>query len=119
MKKKSLHIKAFQSLFSLSFSLHIRMGFKTEAKGVTLTVNTGALLELPKHQSSVVASSKVATLPPAVKASLPILFYCIASIVMTVTNKYVVSGDFNMVFFLLTVQVRMNNEMEKKGVNDD
>lgn len=95
------------------------MGFKTEAKGVTLTVNTGALLELPKHQSSVVASSKVATLPPAVKASLPILFYCIASIVMTVTNKYVVSGDFNMVFFLLTVQVRMNNEMEKKGVNDD
>ncbi|KAG0802355.1 hypothetical protein G6F22_000346 [Rhizopus arrhizus] len=80
------------------------MGFKTEAKGVTLTVNTGALLELPKHQSSVVASSKVATLPPAVKASLPILFYCIASIVMTVTNKYVVSGDFNMVFFLLTVQ---------------
>jgi GDP-mannose transporter len=68
---------------------------------VPLTVNTNSMLELPS--ASVVASNKV-ILPPIVKTGLPIFTYCIASIVMTVTNKYVVSGDFNMVFFLLTVQ---------------
>lgn len=36
---------------------------------------------------------------------LPILSYCGASIMMTVTNKYVLSGyDFNLNFFLLCVQ---------------
>jgi GDP-mannose transporter len=36
----------------------------------------------------------------------PILAYCGSSILMTVTNKYVLSGlDFNLNFFLLTVQV--------------
>lgn len=36
----------------------------------------------------------------------PILSYCGASILMTVTNKYVLSGyDFNLNFFLLCVQV--------------
>lgn len=69
---------------------------------VSLTVNTGSILELPP-QSSLVASKKV-SLSPVLKAGLPILTYCIASIVMTVTNKFVVSGDFNMVFLLLTVQ---------------
>ncbi|KAL1923182.1 uncharacterized protein VTP21DRAFT_9558 [Calcarisporiella thermophila] len=40
-----------------------------------------------------------------VDASLPIFCQCAASILMTVTNKYVVSGtDFNMNFFLLAVQ---------------
>jgi GDP-mannose transporter len=68
---------------------------------VSLTVNTNNILELPS--ASVVASKKV-SLPPLVKAGLPIFTYCIASIVMTVTNKFVVSGDFNMVFFLLTIQ---------------
>lgn len=71
---------------------------------VSLTVNTGNALELPTT-SSLVASKKV-SLSPALKAGLPILTYCVASIVMTVTNKFVVSGDFNMVFFLLTVQVK-------------
>ncbi|CEG63886.1 Putative GDP-mannose transporter [Rhizopus microsporus] len=83
------------------------MGFVRQEKGqsITLTVNTGNLLELPNNnQSSVVASNKVSSVSPAVKAGLPIFSYCIASIVMTVTNKYVVSGDFNMVFLLLTVQ---------------
>lgn len=70
---------------------------------VSLTVNTGNLLELPTS-SSIVASKKV-TMSPALKAGLPIATYCVASIVMTVTNKFVVSGDFNMVFFLLTIQV--------------
>ncbi|CAG8454566.1 4316_t:CDS:2 [Ambispora leptoticha] len=37
--------------------------------------------------------------------ALPILSYCGASILMTVTNKYVLSGyDFNMNFLLLTIQ---------------
>jgi hypothetical protein len=38
--------------------------------------------------------------------TLPILTYCAASILMTVTNKYVLSGyDFNMNFLLLGIQV--------------
>jgi GDP-mannose transporter len=37
---------------------------------------------------------------------LPILSYCAASILMTVANKYVLSGyDFNLNFFLCMVQV--------------
>ncbi|KAI8967347.1 hypothetical protein BDF20DRAFT_829708 [Mycotypha africana] len=56
------------------------------------------------QQSTVVATSKV-QLSPAVRAALPIASYCFASILMTVTNKYVLSGyDFNMNFLLLTVQ---------------
>ena len=36
-----------------------------------------------------------------------VLAYCGSSIMMTVTNKYVLSGvDFNLPFFLLCVQVR-------------
>ncbi|KAF8472491.1 hypothetical protein BDZ91DRAFT_435510 [Kalaharituber pfeilii] len=46
--------------------------------------------------------------PPAAVINspiLPILSYCGASILMTVTNKYVLSGyDFNLNFFLLCVQ---------------
>ena len=39
-------------------------------------------------------------------AVLPVLSYCASSILMTVTNKYVLSGvDFNLNFFLLCVQV--------------
>jgi len=38
---------------------------------------------------------------------LPVLAYCGSSIMMTVMNKYVLSGlDFNLNFFLLLVQVR-------------
>ena len=38
--------------------------------------------------------------------SFPILSYCASSILMTVTNKYVLSGTgFNLNFFLLAVQV--------------
>jgi len=40
---------------------------------------------------------------------LPILSYCGASILMTVTNKYVLSGyDFNLNFFLCMVQVSVS-----------
>ena len=39
--------------------------------------------------------------------ALPILSYCASSIIMTVTNKYVLSGlDFNLNFLLVAVQVR-------------
>lgn len=78
---------------------------------VALTINTENVLELPST-SSVVASKKI-TLSPALKAGLPIFTYCVASIVMTVTNKYVVSGDFNMVFLLLTVQVSIVIHLNK------
>lgn len=49
--------------------------------------------------------------PPSTPLSnnpiLPILSYCASSILMTVTNKYVLSGtDYNLNFFLLCVQVR-------------
>ena len=50
--------------------------------------------------------------PSATKSALdnpmfPILSYCASSILMTVTNKYVVSGtNYNLNFFLLCVQVR-------------
>lgn len=51
-----------------------------------------------------------ATIPVAAVANnpiLPVLSYCGSSILMTVTNKYVLSGrDFNLNFFLLCVQVR-------------
>jgi len=42
---------------------------------------------------------------PAVSSIPPIVCYCIASILMTVVNKFVVSGsDFNMNFLLLCIQ---------------
>jgi GDP-mannose transporter len=49
--------------------------------------------------------------PPALPISnsptLAVLSYCASSIMMTVTNKYVLSGlDYNLNFFLLCVQVR-------------
>ncbi|OZJ03265.1 hypothetical protein BZG36_04905 [Bifiguratus adelaidae] len=45
------------------------------------------------------------TLSPAARAALPIASYCGASILMTVTNKYVLSGyDFNLNFLLLAIQ---------------
>lgn len=48
--------------------------------------------------------------PPSAVPShpaLPVLAYCGSSIMMTVMNKYVLSGlDFNLNFLLLMVQVR-------------
>ena len=38
---------------------------------------------------------------------IAIISYCVSSILMTLTNKYVLSGyDFNMNFMLLAIQVR-------------
>jgi len=54
-------------------------------------------------------ASRSATPAPSAMANnpvFPILAYCGSSILMTVTNKYVLSGlDFNLNFFLLCVQV--------------
>ncbi|KAI9272511.1 golgi GDP-mannose transporter [Sporodiniella umbellata] len=60
--------------------------------------------ENSNHSRSVVAPSRF-HLSPTARAVLPIASYCFASILMTVTNKYVLSGyDFNMNFLLLTIQ---------------
>ena len=46
-----------------------------------------------------------------------VLAYCGSSIMMTVTNKYVLSGvDFNLNFFLLCVQVRLYPGLRSKHV---
>ncbi|CEG64723.1 GDP-mannose transporter into the lumen of the Golgi [Rhizopus azygosporus] len=56
------------------------------------------------NQQTVVAPSGI-KLSPTARAILPIASYCFASILMTVTNKYVLSGyEFNMNFLLLTIQ---------------
>jgi GDP-mannose transporter len=55
----------------------------------------------PTPSRSASSTSSLANHP-----SLPILSYCASSILMTVTNKYVLSGlDFNLNFLLLCVQV--------------
>ena len=53
--------------------------------------------------------SRTTSTPPSALANnpaLPVLAYCGSSIMMTVMNKYVLSGlDFNLNFLLLMVQV--------------
>ena len=45
-----------------------------------------------------------------------VLSYCGSSILMTVMNKYVLSGtDFNLNFFLLCVQVRCDSSRPPRG----
>lgn len=55
-----------------------------------------------------------AAAPQAAQLNSPvvaILAYCGSSILMTTTNKYVLSGlDFNLNFFLLAVQVSSTDE---------
>ncbi|KAI9289953.1 hypothetical protein BC943DRAFT_312989 [Umbelopsis sp. AD052] len=66
--------------------------------------DTNAPAPAASNSSSVVAPSLI-KLSPGARAALPIISYCTASILMTVTNKYVVSGyDFNMNFLLLSIQ---------------
>jgi hypothetical protein len=46
--------------------------------------------------------------PVVAGPSMAIMSYCGASILMTLTNKYVLSGyDFNLNFMLLAIQVKM------------
>ncbi|KAF7728297.1 GDP-mannose transporter into the lumen of the Golgi [Apophysomyces ossiformis] len=59
----------------------------------------------PPYPGPSIVAPSIVQLSPAARAALPIASYCLASILMTVTNKYVVSGSgFNMNFLLLTVQ---------------
>lgn len=59
----------------------------------------------PPPQPRVAAPSPLANNP-----ILPVLAYCGSSIMMTVMNKYVLSGlDFNLNFLLLCVQVCLND----------
>ena len=63
--------------------------------------NNASAVESKKTNSSLANSPMVA-----------ILSYCGSSILMTVTNKYVLGGrDFNLNFFLLCVQVRCSYMM--------
>lgn len=58
------------------------------------------------------AAPKPQTMAPSAPTALSnnppmsILAYCGSSILMTVTNKYVLNSSFNLNFFLLAVQVR-------------
>ena len=58
---------------------------------------------------SPINSPRPAAPPPLAAAAnnpiLPVLSYCGSSILMTVTNKFVLSKDFNLNMFLLAVQV--------------
>lgn len=68
---------------------------------------------------TIIGSSRL-KLSPAMRAILPIASYCCASILMTVTNKFVLSGyDFNMNFLLLTIQVYIysSQRMPLKNIN--
>lgn len=94
LDNRSVFLRTYPYLFrSLYF-------YAMEKKDAYLTINTDT-----PPSPSVVASRHV-HLPSWIQTSLPIATYCAASIIMTVTNKYVVSGGFNMVFLLLTVQVK-------------
>jgi GDP-mannose transporter len=75
--------------------------------------------EEEKYSNGVEATSQIPAVstgatPPSVTNSplVAILSYCGSSILMTVTNKYVLGGrDFNLNFFLLCVQVCYNHHM--------
>ncbi|KAF8316750.1 putative Golgi GDP-mannose transporter [Clavulina sp. PMI_390] len=71
----------------------------------------GEYNQVPLHEPTEDAAEikkAAATAPPPSLAShpaLPVLCYCLASIMMTVINKYVVSGkDFNMTCLMLAMQ---------------
>ncbi|ORX38268.1 hypothetical protein BD324DRAFT_620209 [Kockovaella imperatae] len=60
---------------------------------------------LLKAQDGIEKAKKEEMGVPAASPVWPILSYCVASILMTVTNKFVVSGSaFTMTFLLLTLQ---------------
>ena len=61
----------------------------------------GSHFESPKISRSPVPPIASVTNNPI----LPVLSYCGSSILMTVLNKFVLSGDFNLNFFLLAIQV--------------
>lgn len=64
----------------------------------------GRAASRPRHQPKPQIAAFIEQIDHSPGAS--ILAYCLASISMTVVNKYVVSGsDWNLMFFYLAVQV--------------
>ena len=75
----------------------VDIGVSTEKRGLS---------PQPPMQRMPTSNSPSVAAPLAHSPIPPILSYCGSSILMTVTNKYVLSGtDFNLNFFLLCVQV--------------
>ncbi|RSH85933.1 GDP-mannose transporter into the lumen of the Golgi [Apiotrichum porosum] len=73
-----------------------------EDKQALLMANLGGA---PRPPSPSRADSQVAHTPSSRDQVLPIINYCAASMMMTVVNKYVVSGEnFTMTFLLLAIQ---------------
>jgi len=60
--------------------------------------------DLRDHPNRHVPQSRPAPLVSRSNPVLPVISYCASSILMTVTNKYVLGGHFNLPFFLLCVQ---------------
>ena len=72
---------------------------------VEMGERNGNTFEPPKTSRPAPASASVTAITN--NPIFAILAYCGSSILMTVTNKFVLSGlDFNLNFFLLCVQVR-------------
>jgi GDP-mannose transporter len=67
-----------------------------------------AVKEFRAPSPTVRPTQRASTSPAITETPLfAILAYCGSSILMTTTNKYVLSGvDFNLNFFLLAIQVR-------------
>ena len=80
---------------------------------VELGERRGSEFEAPNTPRPAPAAPKTAL---ANNPILPVLSYCGSSILMTVTNKFVVSGTgFNLNFFLLAVQVSQRYMREIGG----
>lgn len=63
---------------------------------------------LPHDRSTAQPPSSAPFITSANQGPASILSYCMSSILMTTTNKYVLSGlDYNLNFLLLAVQVRL------------
>jgi GDP-mannose transporter len=82
----------------------------------TLQIDDSASRRSPNSFQAMGTSSRSSpSLPaPAVTNSplAAILSYCVSSILMTCTNKYILGGiDYNLNFFLLAVQVRDNSSL--------
>jgi len=76
------------------------------------TIEMGELAKDGRDPLPIRSSPPAPSLPAVANQPLvAVLSYCASSIMMTVTNKYVLSGlDYNLNFFLLCVQVRCNRQ---------
>ena len=92
-------------LFILFFFYHLSPIMADQQK-IEVIPDDEKQLPIQQQQPAALVAPSAISLSPMAKTALPIVSYCFASILMTVTNKYVLSGfGFNMNFLLLTVQV--------------